>query len=78
MAKPSSSANYEGFSADNGNYVVIKLTSVRNGNIDDVNEEQRKALQQQLTGIYAAAEVEAFIAQLRHDAEIDIHQDALK
>jgi peptidyl-prolyl cis-trans isomerase D len=78
MAKPSSAANYEGFSADNGNYVVIKLTSVRNGNIDDVNEEQRNALQQQLTGIYAAAEVEAFIAQLRNEATIDIHQDALK
>jgi peptidyl-prolyl cis-trans isomerase D len=78
MAKPSSDANYEGFSADNGNYVVIKLTSVRNGNIDDVNEEQRNALQQQLTGIYAAAEVEAFIAQLRNEATIDIHQDALK
>lgn len=78
MPKPLSSPEYQGFSADNGNYVVIKLTAVKNGNIDDVTEEQKQALQKQLTGIYAAAEVEAFIAQLRNDADIDIHQDALK
>ncbi len=78
MSKPLSSPEYEGFSADNGNYVVIKLTAVKNGNIDDVKDEQKKALQQQLTGIYASAEVEAFIAQLRDDAEIDIHEEALK
>ncbi|HIC45483.1 MAG TPA: parvulin peptidyl-prolyl isomerase [Methylophaga aminisulfidivorans] len=78
MPKPLSAPEYEGFSADNGNYVVIKLTAVKNGDIDDVTDEQKKALQQQLTSIYASAEVEAFIAQLRNDADIDIHQDALK
>lgn len=78
MKKPHSKPVYSGFVADNGNYVIVELSGVKDGNTDAVTDEQRTALKQQLTSLYASSEVEAFIAQLRANADITINEDALK
>lgn len=78
MQKPESQAQYTGFTADNGNYVVIKLTDVQNGQTADVEAEERQSIQEQLQQMMSNAELQAFIASLRADADIEIRDKSLR
>lgn len=78
MSKPGAEPEYLGFTADNGNFVVIKLTAVENGDPTTVAEDEQKAMKQQLAQMQANAEVEAFIAALKADADIDIIDKSLR
>lgn len=78
MPKPGDKAQYLGFTADNGNYIVIKLTDVKNGDPTAVADDEQKAMKQQLAQMQANAEVEAFIASLKADADIDIIDKSLR
>jgi peptidyl-prolyl cis-trans isomerase D len=72
MPKPADKPQYLGFTANNGNYVVIKLTAVENGDPNSVEADEQTGMKQQLAQMQANAEVEAFIAALKADADIDI------
>lgn len=78
MPHPGDNAEYAGFSADNGNYVLIKLTAVENGDPASVSEEARETARQTLAQMQARAELQAFIASLRADADIDIIDKSLR
>lgn len=78
MQKPESQAQYTGFTADNGNYVVIKLTDVKSGQTADVEAEERQSIQEQLQQMMSNAELQAFIASLRADADIEIRDKSLR
>lgn len=78
MPKPDSSAEFAGFTANNGNYILIKLTAVEEGNPADAKPEDQQALKQQLAQVHANAEVQAFIASLRADADIEILDKTLR
>ncbi|WP_438971200.1 SurA N-terminal domain-containing protein [Methylophaga sp.] len=78
MPKPDNSAKFAGFTANNGNYVVIKLTAVEEGKPADVVPEDQQALKQQIQQVLANAEVQAFIETLRADADIEILDKALR
>lgn len=78
LPKPGSSAEFSGFTANNGNYVLIKLTAVEEGKPADVEPQDQQALKQQLTQVYANAEVQAFIESLRAEADIEIFDKELK
>ena len=78
MQKPDAQAQYAGFTADNGNYVVIKLTAVQNGQAAEVEAEEKQSIEAQLQQMLANAELQAFIASLRADAEIDIIDKSLR
>lgn len=78
MQKPESQAQYTGFTADNGNYVVIKLTDVQNGQTADVEAEERQSIEEQLQQMMSNAELQAFIASLRADADIEIRDKSLR
>jgi len=78
MPKPSSNAEFAGFTANNGNYIVIKLTAVEEGKPADVQPQDQQALKQQLTQLHANAEVQAFIESLRAQADIKILDKTLR
>lgn len=78
MPKPEGSAEFAGFTANNGNYILIKLTAIEEGKPADVKPEDQQALKQQLAQVHANAEVQAFIASLRADADIEILDKTLR
>lgn len=78
MPKPDSEAQYAGFSADNGNYVLIKLTAVKDGQPGEVAAEEKQAVSQQLEQMLGNAELQAFIAALRAEADIEILDKSLR
>ncbi len=78
MPKPQSEAQYAGFTADNGNYVLIQLIAAENGDIANVADEDKQAMEQQLTQMQANAEMQAFIAALRAEADIEIIDKTLR
>jgi peptidyl-prolyl cis-trans isomerase D len=78
MPKPQGEAQYAGFTADNGNYVLIELNAAENGDPATVADEDKQAMEQQLTQMQANAEMQAFIAALRAEADIDIIDNSLR
>lgn len=78
MPKPQGAPQYAGFTADNGNYVLIELNAAENGDPATVADEDKQAMEQQLTQMQASAEMQAFIAALRAEADIDIVDKSLR
>lgn len=78
MPQPDDEAQYAGFSADNGNYVLIKLTAVENGDPSAATEEERNSARQQIRQMQANAQLQAFISSLRADADIEIIDKSLR
>jgi len=78
MPKPDATAQFAGFTANNGNYILIKLTAVEEGKPADVKPQDQQALKKQLAQVHANAEVQAFIKSLRADADIEILDKELR
>lgn len=72
LAKPNNEAQYTGFTATNGNYVVVKLDAVQDGNPADASIEERDGLRSQLARVNGDSELQAFIDSLRAEASIEI------
>jgi len=72
MEKPTSEPQYSGFTATNGNYIVIKVEGVHAGNPADASLEERNGLRAQLARINGESELQAFIDSLRAEANIEI------
>ncbi len=78
VVKPSAEATFTGFTAQNGNYIVVKVTAVNDGNPADASAEDRDGLQSFLARNNGTSELQAFIASLRADADIEILAKDLK
>ena len=68
------STQYAGFTADNGNYVVVAVSDVQQGAIDDIEPEVRVGLVSNLTRLNGSAEMAAFLSALRSEAKIKIYE----
>ena len=68
------STQYAGFTADNGNYVVVAVSDVQQGAIDDIEPEVRDGLVSNLTRLNGSAEMAAFLSALRSEAKIKIYE----
>lgn len=66
-----------GFTAENGNYIVVVLNDVKDGVDSEATEEQKQALTANLARLNANSEIEAFIASLREEADIEILEDRI-
>jgi peptidyl-prolyl cis-trans isomerase D len=78
LAKPDSEAQYAGFTATNGNYIVIMIDAVHDGNPSEVTTEERDGLRSQLARVNGDSELQAFIDSLRAEANIEIFNQNLK
>lgn len=66
-----------GFTAENGNYIVVVLSAVKDGADSDATDDQKQALTSNLTRLNASSELTAFIASLREAADIEIFEDRI-
>ncbi|NQY27518.1 MAG: SurA N-terminal domain-containing protein [Piscirickettsiaceae bacterium] len=78
VVKPNDEATLTGFTAQNGNYIVVKVTAVNDGNPAEASSEDRDGLQSFLMRNNGVSELQAFIASLRADADIEILAKDLK
>ena len=72
MAKPTSGTQYKGFTADNGNYIVLLVSAVTDTDVSTISTEEQESLRSDLAGVYGDSELQAFIKSLREDADIDV------
>jgi peptidyl-prolyl cis-trans isomerase D len=72
MKKPVTQPGYNGFSASNGNYIVVKLNQVLEGDISGVTKEERNSVAAYLSRSSGQDQLRAFIDSLKLDADIDI------
>jgi len=72
------SAELTGFSANNGNYIVVKVSGVTDGNPADVSADDRDGLESYLVRLEGSSQVQAFIESLKADADIEVHVEYMK
>jgi len=77
--RPDKENQYSGFTADNGNYIVIQLSAVLEGDAipDHYPQKENDNLQAYLSSTYSESELRAFIAALKESADIEIFQQFL-
>ncbi|MDO8825232.1 SurA N-terminal domain-containing protein [Methylophaga sp.] len=68
------STQYAGFTADNGNYVVVAVSDVKQGDTENIEPEVRDGLVSNLNRLNGRAEMAAFINTLRSEAKITIYE----
>jgi len=78
MPKPTSSPIYQGFTVSNGDYVIVKLSAVIDGNIDEASTQDRAGLSAYLARSYGDSALEAFLASLKADADIEVSDGYLQ
>ncbi len=64
-----------GFTAENGNYIVVVLSAVKDGTDEEATDEQKQGLSENLVRLNANSEMAAFIASLREATDIEIFED---
>lgn len=69
---------YAGFTAENGNYIVIAMSDVKQGSADDIEPEVRDSLATNLSRLNGSAETAAFVRALRSEAKIKIYESRIK
>jgi len=77
MAKPTSEAQYKGFTANNGNYVIVKLSAVTEGDYAAVLAEEQDGLYSHLSRTYADSELQSFIRSIKAEADIELFEQYL-
>ncbi|HET7371606.1 MAG TPA: peptidylprolyl isomerase, partial [Gammaproteobacteria bacterium] len=60
---------------DNGSQAVYVLTGMKPGNAETVTGQRKQMLVRRLVGSHAQADLAAYVADLRRQAEIDIQKD---
>ena len=77
MAKPTSESQYMGFIANNGNYVILKLSAVTEGDTASVLAEEQDGLRSHLIRVYGDSELQSFIGSVREEADIELFEKYL-
>jgi len=78
MKKPAEQPVYHGFSLSNGDYAVVKLKRVIEGDIDTASVQDRAGLSAYLARNDGNSELKAFLASLKAEADIEISPGFLK
>ncbi len=78
FALPNTQATqYAGFTAETGNYVVVAVSDVRDGDSDNIGSELRASLAANLNRLNSTAEAGAFLSALRNAAKIKIYDSRI-
>ncbi len=62
---------HKGAHLANGNYVLVRLKQINNGDFSKLDREQQASLTQQIEASYGAMDYDLYIANLLHKAKID-------
>lgn len=71
LPRPGETSVVSGFTKSNGDYVVVNLTQVTDGDWQAMSEEEKTALRKRLSGMAGNTSYSAYEAQLQEDAEIE-------
>lgn len=77
IAKPTSEPQYTGFTATNGNYVIIRVSAVIEGDYENATGEEQDGLRSHLNRTYGESELQSFINSIRDDAEVELFEQYL-
>ena len=77
LVKPTSTPQYLGFTATNGNYVVIEVSAVTEGDSTNASAEDQDGLRSHLNRTYSDSELQSFIKSIRNDADIELFEKYL-
>tara|TARA_R110001583_G_scaffold41891_1_gene133173 strand:- start:73842 stop:75728 length:1887 start_codon:yes stop_codon:yes gene_type:complete len=77
VARPRSETSIIGFTASNGNYIVINVISAKDGVSADASQEERDGLKSHLTRTYGTSELQALIDSLKEEADIKLFKENL-
>lgn len=77
MVKPDAEPVISGFTASNGNYVVVKLSNVIEADISSATEDDKAGLKAYLARYNGNTELQAFLTGLRNSADIVIRDEKL-
>lgn len=72
IQKPAGETVYHGFTIQNGDYIVVALSNVVEGDISAVTEQDKTGLSAYLANRQGDAELRAFLESLKADADIQI------
>lgn len=78
MAKPDAESVITGFTASNGNYVIVRLNQVIDGDAESASDNDKAGLAAYLSRYRGNTELQAFLSGLKADADIVILDDKLK
>ena len=78
MEKPNENLIHHGFTDRYGNYVLIRLTAVIEGGIDEPSEQDREGLSSYLMQHYGDSEFRALIESLKAESDIEVSSDYFK
>lgn len=79
IPRPGSATQYSGFTADNGNYIVIQLSALLEGDAipDSHPQSDGEGLKEYLSTTYSESELQAFIASIKEEVDIEVFQQNL-
>jgi peptidyl-prolyl cis-trans isomerase D len=77
--RPDEKKQYSGFTANNGNYIVVQVSAVLEGDAipPEFPQQPQEKLQAYLSTTYSNSQLEAFIASLKESADIEIYEQFL-
>lgn len=76
-APPAGGASYQGVALPDGDFVVIALHAVEEGDPAEVTQARREELRQRLARAYGQSAFDAYLEALRERAEIVVHRENL-
>jgi peptidyl-prolyl cis-trans isomerase D len=77
VARPNSEPSFIGFTASNGNYIVVKVISAKDAVPADAPQEDRDGLKSHMARTYGTSELLALIDSLKEDADIKLYTNNL-
>lgn len=77
IAKPTSGVQFIGFTVTNGNYIVLQVSAVNEGNISTTSLEEQDGLRSHLLRAYGDSELQSFINSIKEQAEVELFEDYL-
>ena len=77
VARPDMQAPFIGFTADNGNYIIVNVISAKDGVLSDASQEDRDGLKSHMVRTYGTSQLQALIDSLKENAEIELFKEYL-
>ncbi|NOQ81991.1 MAG: parvulin peptidyl-prolyl isomerase [Methylophaga sp.] len=77
IAKPTSGDQFIGFTVTNGNYIVLQVSAVNEGDVSSASLEEQDGLRSHLDRTYGESELQSFVNTIREQAEIELFEEYL-
>lgn len=77
VARPRSEPSFIGFTASNGNYIIVNVISAKDGVAADATQEELDGLTSNMARTYGTSQLQALIDNLKEEANIELFKEYL-